>query len=102
MIRPVITTAVLGLLLMPMAAAAQPGQGEGQRPQQGAQQRADDGTGQTVFGWQLMTPEELAEHRGRMRAAKTLEERERIRAENHARMQERAKERGVKLPERPR
>jgi len=36
-----------------------------------------------------------------MRAAKTAEEREKIRAEHHERMKVRAKERGVKLPDEP-
>lgn len=101
MIRP---TLLIGLaaVLMPLVAMAQPGPGKGPRDPQRVQQPADDGTGEAVFGWELMTPEERAEHRARMRAAKTVEERERIRAENHARMQERAKERGVTLPERPR
>ena len=52
-----------------------------------------------VYGSQLMTPQERAEHRTKMRAAKTVEEREQIRKENHERMQARAKERGVTLPE---
>lgn len=52
-----------------------------------------------VFGSQIMTQEERVEHRDKMRAAKTLEEREQVRAENHTKMLERAKERGVTLPE---
>jgi len=54
-----------------------------------------------IYGSQLMTAQERAEHRDRMRAAKTLEEREQIRAEHHERMQARAKERGVTLPDQP-
>ncbi|WP_248280628.1 hypothetical protein, partial [Aromatoleum aromaticum] len=54
-----------------------------------------------VYGSQIMTPQERAEHRDRMRAARTLEEREQIRAEHHERMVERAKERGVTLPDEP-
>ncbi len=54
-----------------------------------------------IYGSQLMTAQERNEYRARMRAAKTQEERERIRAENHERMQQRAKERGVTLPEVP-
>lgn len=54
-----------------------------------------------IYGSQLMTRQERIEHRARMRAAKTLEEREQVRADHHARMQERAKERGVKLPDAP-
>jgi len=54
-----------------------------------------------IYGSQLMTRQERIEHRTRMRAAKTAEEREKIRAEHHERMKVRAKERGVKLPDEP-
>jgi hypothetical protein len=54
-----------------------------------------------VFGSQLMTQEERVAYRARMRAAKTQEERERIRAEHHEQMKVRAKERGVTLPDVP-
>ena len=56
---------------------------------------------QTVYGWQLMTPAERQEMRMQMRNARTQEERDQIRAENHAKMEERAKEQGVKLPDVP-
>jgi hypothetical protein len=56
---------------------------------------------QVVFGRELMTDEERAEHRNKMRAAKTVEERERIQKEQHERMKIRAKDRGVTLPEEP-
>jgi 1,2-phenylacetyl-CoA epoxidase catalytic subunit len=48
-----------------------------------------------------MTEQERNEYRQRMRTAKTEEERERIRADHHKRMKERAKERGVTLPDEP-
>lgn len=54
-----------------------------------------------IYGSQLMTRKERAEYRERIRAAKTEEERERIRNEHHEQMQARAKERGVKLPDKP-
>ncbi len=54
-----------------------------------------------VYGSQLMTPAERIEYRERLRAAKTIQERDRIRAEHHVQMQQRAKERGVKLPPAP-
>ncbi len=54
-----------------------------------------------IYGYQLMTPQERNEYRAKMRAAKTAEEREAIRAEHHAAMSARAKERGVTLPEQP-
>ena len=54
-----------------------------------------------VYGSQLMTRKERAEHRTKLRNAKTAEEREQIRNEHHERMQERAKARGVTLPAAP-
>jgi len=56
---------------------------------------------QQMYGYQLMTEQERVEHMARMRAATTAEEREQIRAEQHARMQERAREQGVTLPAEP-
>ena len=55
-------------------------------------------TNPTVYGWQLMTAEEKAAYRAKMRAAKTPEERARIRAEHHREMEQRAKQQGVTLP----
>ena len=54
-----------------------------------------------VYGWQLMTQQERNEYRAKMQTLKTAEERERYRLEHHKMMQERAKERGVTLPEVP-
>ena len=54
-----------------------------------------------IYGSQLMTQKERSAYRARMRAAKTVEEREKIRNEHHALMQQRAKERGVTLPDMP-
>lgn len=54
-----------------------------------------------VYGWNLMTQQERIEHRETMRNLKTQEEQERYRMEHHNKMQERAKERGVTLPETP-
>ncbi|MDO9365466.1 MAG: hypothetical protein Q7T58_03855 [Methylotenera sp.] len=54
-----------------------------------------------VYGSQMMTSQERMEHRKKMRAAKTAEERERIRAEHHEAMKVRAQERGVTLPDTP-
>lgn len=56
---------------------------------------------QRIFGSQLMTAEERNEYRAKMRAAKTLEEREQIRREHHDRMLARAREMGVSLPDEP-
>lgn len=64
--------------------------------------QAARGTGEPVYGSQLMTPEERADYHAKMRAANTVEERERIHDEHHKEMQARAKERGVALPDAPR
>ena len=54
-----------------------------------------------VYGHELMTEQERAEHRRHMRSLKTEQEREKFRQEHHKKMQARAKERGVTLPEQP-
>jgi len=54
-----------------------------------------------IYGSQLMTEQEREQYQHNMRAAKTEEERERIRNEHHERMMQRAKERGVTLPDEP-
>ena len=54
-----------------------------------------------VYGSQLMTNQERMEHRNKLRAAKTAEEREQIRLQHHEQMQLRAKEKGVTLPDAP-
>jgi len=56
---------------------------------------------ETVYGWQIMTEQERAEHRAKMRSFKTEREREQYRMEQHERMEERAKERGITLPDVP-
>lgn len=58
---------------------------------------ADD----TVYGSQLMTSQERLEHRDRLRNAKSAEERQQIQNEHHKRMQARAEERGVSIPDTP-
>lgn len=55
----------------------------------------------TIYGSHMMTQQERIEYRARMRAANTDEERVRIRAEHHERMKERARERGLKIPDEP-
>jgi hypothetical protein len=59
------------------------------------------GQDQPIYGSQLMTQQERAEYQARMRAATTEQEREQIRLEHHAQMQERAKQQGVTLPDEP-
>jgi hypothetical protein len=71
-----------------------------QSPQQ-IQTQSRVQTQERVYGSQLMTPQERLEQRNRMLGARTPQERERIRAEHHRRMQVRAQERGVTLPDAP-
>lgn len=54
-----------------------------------------------IYGSQLMSNQERIEYRGKMRAAKTAEEREQVRLQHHEQMQLRAKEQGVSLPDMP-
>lgn len=66
-----------------------------------SQEQTQDQAQQQIFGSQLMTPEERAEYRAKLRAANTMQERERIRTEHHQQMLERARERGMTLPDAP-
>jgi len=52
-----------------------------------------------MYGYELMTPEERQAYADKMRAAKTPEERTKLRDEHRAEMQKRAKEKGVTLQE---
>jgi len=81
----VMTTAFAFALLMPAVATAQPATTDGQ----------------PVYGSQLMNEQERLEYRQRMRNATSEEERQQIRAEHHQRMQERAQQQGVTLPDEP-
>ncbi len=72
----------------------------------GASFAADEAQQQTqvqqrIYGSQLMTPQERAEYRSKMRALKTREERAAFRREHHEKMQERAKAKGMQLPDMP-
>lgn len=80
------------------AAEAEQAQQQVQKKEQVQQQTTSR---EQVYGSQLMTRQERIEHRNKLRAAKTAEERQQIRAEHHTRMQERARERGVTLPDMP-
>jgi len=54
-----------------------------------------------VYGRELMTEQERNAQRSKMRAAKTAEEREKIRTEQHERMKDRAKKSGKTLSDKP-
>ncbi len=81
-------------LSLGLASAADP---NGSQAQAGVQTQNQE----QVYGSQLMTRQERVEFRTKMRAAKTVQEREQIRKEHHERMKERAKARGVTLPDEP-
>ena len=55
-----------------------------------------------VYGRELMTQQEMTEHRAHMRSLNTEQEREAYRLEHHKLMQERAREQGKTLPDEPR
>jgi hypothetical protein len=54
-----------------------------------------------IYGSQMMTERERNEYREKMRNAKSLKEREAIRSQHHDQMKERAKSRGIVLPDDP-
>jgi hypothetical protein len=67
--------------------------------QERVQEKAQARDQEQIYGSQLMTQQERADYRTKMRAAKTVEEREQIRKEHHEQMKERAKARGVNIPD---
>jgi hypothetical protein len=77
--------AVLAAALLPMPAAF-------------AQDRIQD---RDIYGSQMMTQQERDQYRQKMQTAKTAEERERIRAQHHEQMKQRAQARGITLPDQP-
>ncbi len=103
------TTLSLGIAAA--AVYAQPGQmGGGMGPQMkgGMQGGMQGGAGPGAMGrgaagpqaaQQLMTPEERTAIRDKMRNAATPEERQKLSEANHAEMQQRAKDKGITLPE---
>ena len=54
-----------------------------------------------VYGWELMSEKERAEHRTKMQSMKTEQERERYRLEHHKKMEQRATKQGKTLPDMP-
>ena len=90
--------AMLGLAAgLGLAAIPAQAQGAGMQGRMQMQDRTSFGPN-TVYGWQLMTPEERDRFHLRMRNANTWEERGRIRTQHHIQMQRRARQQGVGLP----
>lgn len=90
MIRPTRLLLTLALLAGSCASMAQP-----------ATPAANKTVDIPPYAQQLMTDKERTEYRARMWAAQNDEERARIRAEHHAQMVERARERGITIPDTP-
>ncbi len=63
-----------------------------------AMEQAQEGE---IYGWQLMSPEEQTDYQAKMRSLNTQEERNMLREEHHNQMQERAREKGLSLPDTP-
>ena len=97
-IRTMILTLLFGLLASSLSVHAQD---TPVQTQQKAKERVQEQKQEQIYGSQLMTQEERNTFREKMRAAKTQEEREKIRLEHHKEMQERAKAKGVTLPDEP-
>jgi hypothetical protein len=94
--KTLLTTALSGALMISGLAMA------ADQDKDQTMTQAQDRTQDRIYGRQLMTTAEINTFREKMRAAKTVQEREQIREEHHKLMQARAKERGITLPDSPR
>lgn len=65
------------------------------------QDRTQLRTQEQIYGSQLMTPAEREAHWAKLRNMKTEEERNAFRLQHHEQMQERARAKGIQLPEVP-
>ena len=54
-----------------------------------------------IYGYDLMSPKERNEHREKMMSMRTEQERTAYREEHHKLMQQRAREKGVEIPDAP-
>ena len=78
------------------------GQGQGSNSDQMRDRDRDQDRAQApIYGSQLMTERERQEHRTKMRSFKTEQERETYRLAQHKKMQERARAKGLTLPDAP-
>lgn len=93
-----IAIAAAGAAVMLAAAIDTMGQEQGRQREQN-QQRVQKR--EIIPGSELMTPHEREQYRQRMAAAKSDEERDRLRAEHYKAMDERARLRGLRLAEPP-
>lgn len=86
--KNIVTLVALVGIALSSSVSAQPGPGPGR----GMTFNQDN-----TPGWALMTPEERAEHRGKMLSLKTYEECKAFQAEHRTAMEARAKETGKTL-----
>lgn len=96
----IISTLIAAGAAIVMLAAAGESAGQAQvRQRDQVQQRTQERARQheIIPGSELMTPAEREAYRQRYAAAKTGEEKQKVRAEHVAAMEERARERGLKL-----
>lgn len=93
--RILIVSALAAVLSAPAWTVAQ------EAPKTQKQEEIREKAQQQIYGSQLMTPQERAEFRAKMRSLKTPKERDEFRREHHKMMVERAKQRGVTLPDEP-
>ena len=78
------------------------GMGQGSNSDQMRDRDRDQDRAQApIYGSQLMTERERQEHRTKMRSFKTEQERETYRLAQHKKMQERARAKGLTLPDAP-
>ena len=63
-----------------------------------AQERQRQQEREQIYGYSMMTPQEVARYQAQMSSARTAQEREHIRAEHRRQMEERARERGESPP----
>lgn len=93
-------TAVAMVVAAGVAGVATPAAAQ-DKDQDRVQQRDQDRDQDRIFGSQLMTQQERLDYSTRMRSLNTEQERQAFRLEHHTQMQERARQRGVTLPDEP-
>ncbi|MBW1940997.1 MAG: hypothetical protein JRI28_06455 [Deltaproteobacteria bacterium] len=105
MIKKLVVSVVLpGTLLLSMGVALAADEGQPRQMEQIGQQvqmMEPDSQPEQVYGWELMTPEERAEHLEKIHSFQTEEELEAYRQEHHKLMIERAEEQGIAMPKSP-
>ena len=92
---------ICAVLTLPVGVTAEEQERKQEQEQQKEQIQARDQDPKMMYGWELMTVKEREEHRNIMRSLKTEEERTAYRLEHHKKMQQRAKELGVTIPDVP-